>query len=86
MLATHPHMVQSLGMVGLPPPARHAPIDFALGFAFLHVVAAVVFLFTVDQGQLDSSARLIWAFEKLGWASDVRWPRLDRLRARRVSP
>ena len=26
-------------------------------------------------GQLDSSARLIWAFEKFGWASDVRWPR-----------
>jgi stearoyl-CoA desaturase (Delta-9 desaturase) len=40
----------------------------------------------VDKGQLDSSARLIWVFEKLGWASDVRWPRLERLRARRVSP
>jgi stearoyl-CoA desaturase (delta-9 desaturase) len=39
----------------------------------------------VDRGQLDSSARLIWAFEKLGWASDVRWPRMERLRARRIS-
>lgn len=39
----------------------------------------------VDKGQLDSSARLIWAFEKLGWASDVRWPRLERLRARRIA-
>ena len=35
-------------------------------------------------GQLDVSARLIWIFERLGWAHDVRWPsprRLDRLRA-----
>lgn len=37
----------------------------------------------VLRGQLDASARLIWIFEKLGWATDVRWPRperLDRLR------
>jgi stearoyl-CoA desaturase (delta-9 desaturase) len=33
----------------------------------------------VLRGQLDSSARLIWIFEKLGWASDVRWPRPERL-------
>jgi stearoyl-CoA desaturase (delta-9 desaturase) len=39
----------------------------------------------VDKGQIDSSARLIWVFEKLGWASDVRWPRPDRLGAKRVS-
>jgi len=39
----------------------------------------------VDQGQLDSSARLIWVFERLGWAFDVRWPRLERLQVRRVS-
>jgi stearoyl-CoA desaturase (delta-9 desaturase) len=32
----------------------------------------------VDRGQLDISARAIWLFEKLGWASDVRWPRRDR--------
>jgi stearoyl-CoA desaturase (delta-9 desaturase) len=37
----------------------------------------------VDRGQLDSSARTIWAFEKLGWASDVRWPRPERLDGRR---
>jgi stearoyl-CoA desaturase (Delta-9 desaturase) len=30
-------------------------------------------------GQLDSSARVIWAFEKLGWVSEVRWPRPERL-------
>jgi stearoyl-CoA desaturase (delta-9 desaturase) len=33
----------------------------------------------VDRGQLDSSARLIWLFEKAGWAYDVRWPVRDRL-------
>jgi stearoyl-CoA desaturase (Delta-9 desaturase) len=33
----------------------------------------------VLRGQLDSSARVIWTFEKLGWVSDVRWPRPDRL-------
>ena len=32
----------------------------------------------VDRGQLDISARTIWLFEKLGWATDVRWPRRDR--------
>jgi stearoyl-CoA desaturase (delta-9 desaturase) len=38
----------------------------------------------VLRGQIDSSARMIWAFEKLGWASDVRWPRSDRLATRRA--
>ncbi|HEX4016510.1 MAG TPA: acyl-CoA desaturase [Frankiaceae bacterium] len=37
----------------------------------------------VLRGQVDSSARIIQAFEKLGWATDVRWPdpaRLARLK------
>jgi len=38
----------------------------------------------VDRGQLDANARLIWIFEKLGWASDVRWPKRDRLEAKRL--
>jgi stearoyl-CoA desaturase (delta-9 desaturase) len=38
----------------------------------------------VDPGQLDSSARVIWAFEKLGWASNVRWPRSERLDGKRL--
>jgi len=38
----------------------------------------------VDKGQLDSSARLIWLFEKAGWVWDVRWPKEDRLAAKRV--
>jgi stearoyl-CoA desaturase (delta-9 desaturase) len=35
------------------------------------------------KGQLDPSARVIWAFEKLGWARDVRWPDEERLTAKR---
>ncbi|HEX8003276.1 MAG TPA: acyl-CoA desaturase [Mycobacteriales bacterium] len=33
----------------------------------------------VERGQLDSTARLIWLFEKAGWAYDVRWPTPERL-------
>jgi stearoyl-CoA desaturase (delta-9 desaturase) len=33
----------------------------------------------VLKGQLDSSARIIWAFEKLHLASDVRWPSPERI-------
>jgi stearoyl-CoA desaturase (delta-9 desaturase) len=33
----------------------------------------------VGRGQIDMTARLIWAFEKLGWAHDVRWPTSQRL-------
>jgi stearoyl-CoA desaturase (Delta-9 desaturase) len=36
-------------------------------------------------GQIDSSARLIALLERLGWATDVRWPRADRLEARRAA-
>jgi stearoyl-CoA desaturase (delta-9 desaturase) len=39
----------------------------------------------VDKGQIDSSARVIWLFEKLGWATDVRWPKAKRIDARRVA-
>ncbi|MGH3646820.1 MAG: acyl-CoA desaturase [Micromonosporaceae bacterium] len=34
------------------------------------------------RGQIDTSARLIWLFEKAGWVYDVRWPKLDRLTAK----
>ena len=37
----------------------------------------------VDRHQLDSSARLIRVFERLGWATDVKWPTAARLAARR---
>jgi len=39
----------------------------------------------VLRGQIDSSARLIWIFERFGWAYDVRWPKAARLAARRVA-
>jgi stearoyl-CoA desaturase (delta-9 desaturase) len=39
----------------------------------------------VLRGQLDSSARVIWIFERLGWASDVRWPNPERLAKLRVA-
>lgn len=38
----------------------------------------------VLRGQVDVSARVIWLFERFGWATDVRWPRADRLAAKRV--
>ena len=33
----------------------------------------------VLRGQLDTSARVIWIFEKFGWATDVRWPNSERI-------
>ena len=33
----------------------------------------------IRPGQIDISARLIWVFEKLGWAYDVHWPTPERL-------
>ncbi|MBW8765836.1 MAG: acyl-CoA desaturase, partial [Geodermatophilales bacterium] len=40
----------------------------------------------VLRGQIDISARVIWAFEKLGWASSVKWPDPVRLAAKRRVP
>ncbi len=40
----------------------------------------------IEKGQVDSTARVIWAFEKLGWATDVRWPVAKRIDARRFTP
>ena len=40
----------------------------------------------VLKGQLDTSARVIWALEKLGWVSAVRWPVKERLDVKRVQP
>ena len=38
----------------------------------------------VEKGQIDISARLIRWMEKAGWVSDVRWPKTDRIDARRT--
>jgi stearoyl-CoA desaturase (Delta-9 desaturase) len=43
----------------------------------------------VHPGQVDMSARVIWLFEKLGWAHHVRWPtpsRLAKLDAHAATP
>ncbi|MGI8614828.1 MAG: acyl-CoA desaturase [Nocardioidaceae bacterium] len=40
----------------------------------------------VLRGQLDTSARVIWVCEKLGWVHDVRWPVQERLDAKRAQP
>lgn len=37
----------------------------------------------VLRGQVDISARVIWMFEKLGWARDIKWPDPVRLAAKR---
>jgi len=36
------------------------------------------------RGQIDTAARLIWLFEKAGWAYDVRWPEETRLSPRQT--
>ncbi len=38
-----------------------------------------------DRHQIDPSASLLRAFERLGWASDVRWPKPEQL-VRRLAP
>jgi stearoyl-CoA desaturase (delta-9 desaturase) len=40
----------------------------------------------VLRGQIDISARVIWIFEKLGWAHSVRWPKAERIAAKMVRP
>ncbi|MFI7607037.1 acyl-CoA desaturase [Micromonospora sp. NPDC049366] len=40
----------------------------------------------VMRGQVDISARVIWFFEKVGAAYDVRWPKPERLAAKLASP
>lgn len=40
----------------------------------------------VERGQIDSSAALIRLFERVGWASKVRWPSAERLAACATAP
>jgi stearoyl-CoA desaturase (delta-9 desaturase) len=35
-------------------------------------------------GQVDTSARIIWLMEKLGWVNDVRWPVKERIASKLV--
>lgn len=36
-------------------------------------------------GQLDTSARVIWFLEKIGWVDEVRWPVRDRIQGKLVA-
>jgi stearoyl-CoA desaturase (delta-9 desaturase) len=38
----------------------------------------------VMRGQLDTSARIIWLLEKVGWVHDVRWPVQERVDSKLV--
>jgi stearoyl-CoA desaturase (delta-9 desaturase) len=40
----------------------------------------------VQRGQIDISARVIWLFEKAGWAYDARWPDPERLARLAATP
>lgn len=53
--------------------------SFGESFHNLHHADPTAARHGVLRGQLDESARLIWFFEKMGWATDVRWPKAERL-------
>ncbi|GAA1639208.1 acyl-CoA desaturase [Catellatospora bangladeshensis] len=38
----------------------------------------------VLRGQIDISARVIWLFEKFGWATNVKWPKVERVKAKMI--
>ena len=38
----------------------------------------------VLRGQVDTSARIIWLMEKVGWVTDVRWPVKERIEGKLV--
>ncbi|HEY3737889.1 MAG TPA: acyl-CoA desaturase [Jatrophihabitans sp.] len=53
--------------------------SFGESFHNLHHADPTAARHGVLRGQVDESARLIWFFEKMGWATDVRWPKPERL-------
>ena len=61
-----------------------APLSMGESWHNLHHSDPTAARHGVDRGQIDSSARVIQAFEKLGWAWDVRWPSTGRLAAKRA--
>ena len=48
----------------------------------LLVLIVLHFRHGVLKGQLDTSAEFIRMFERVGWASNVRWPSRERIQAR----
>ncbi|HET8659263.1 MAG TPA: acyl-CoA desaturase [Micromonosporaceae bacterium] len=61
-----------------------AVVSFGENWHNLHHAEPTSARHGVLRGQLDPSARVIWAYEKLRWAYDVRWPKPDRIAAKLV--
>jgi stearoyl-CoA desaturase (Delta-9 desaturase) len=61
-----------------------APLSMGESWHNLHHADPTCARHGVLPGQVDSSARVISWFERLGWAYNVRWPSSERLEARRA--
>ena len=61
-----------------------AIISFGESWHNLHHADPTCARHGVLRGQIDISARVIWFFEKIGAASDVKWPRPERIAAKLV--
>jgi stearoyl-CoA desaturase (delta-9 desaturase) len=61
-----------------------AIISFGESWHNLHHADPTCARHGVLRGQIDISARLIWLFEKAGWASSVKWPNRERLAAKMI--
>ena len=61
-----------------------AIISFGESWHNLHHADPTCARHGVLRGQVDSSARAIWLFEKMGAAYDVKWPKPERLAAKRA--
>lgn len=70
--------------------ARNVPslalISMGEAFHNAHHAFPSMARYGVDRFQVDTSASLIRLFEKLGWATRVRWPNPARLEAARLMP
>ena len=62
-----------------------ALISFGESWHNLHHADPTCARHGVLRGQIDTSARVIWLFEKAGAAYDVKWPKPERLAAKRVA-
>jgi stearoyl-CoA desaturase (delta-9 desaturase) len=56
-----------------------AVLSFGESYHNMHHADPTAARHGVLRGQIDESARVIWFFEKCGWAWDVRWPKPERL-------
>jgi stearoyl-CoA desaturase (delta-9 desaturase) len=61
-----------------------AILSFGESWHNMHHAAPTAARHGVLRGQIDISARAIWIFEKLGWATEVKWPDAERVAKLRV--